>query len=126
MLVNKLYTIRHLEMRQDGSGLVAEIELDHLHPVFEGHFPGNPVLPGVCTVQIIKELLEKVLNRSLIMTKAKSIKYLGFVNPRSMPLLNFVLQMNSAEDGVINCSATVSAGGTGVCSFKGEFMNFAH
>ena len=126
MLFNKLYTIRHLEMRQDGSGLVAEIELDPLHPVFEGHFPGNPLLPGVCTVQIIKELLEKVLNRSLIMTKAKNIKYLGFVNPGSMPLLSFVLQMNPTEDGVIICSATVSVGGAGVCSFKGEFLNFTH
>jgi 3-hydroxyacyl-[acyl-carrier-protein] dehydratase len=124
MLYNKLYTIRHLEMGQDRSGLVAEIELEPHHPVFEGHFPGNPLLPGVCTVQIIKELLERVFNGRLIMTKAKNIKYLGFVNPGSMPLLSFVLQINSAEDGVINCSATVSVGEKGICSFKGEFLNF--
>ncbi len=122
MLVNKLYKVRSLSSNPDGSGLQAEIELYPDHPVFGGHFPGNPILPGVCTVQIIKELLEQSLQKSLRMTKAGSIKYLGFVNPVSMPKLTFRLQVKTMESSHISCSATVSAIEQTVCSFKGEYI----
>lgn len=121
MLLNKLYRINNLNKNPDGSGFDAEIVLDPDHPVFEGHFPGNPILPGVCTVQMIRELLEQSVQKSLIMTKAGNIKYLGFVNPVSIPVLSVQLQVKPSEAGIISCSATVSANGASVCSFKGEF-----
>ncbi len=101
---------------------MAEIELDASHPLFEGHFPGNPILPGVCTVQIIRELVEQFLQKSLYMTKAGNIKYLGFVNPVTMPLLSFQVNLKEADNRIILCSASVSAPGISVCSFKGEFL----
>jgi 3-hydroxyacyl-[acyl-carrier-protein] dehydratase len=121
MLLNKLYKITSLNANADGSGFMADIELDPNHPLFEGHFPGNPILPGVCTVQIIRELLEQSVQKSLRMTKAGNIKYLGFVNPVTMPLLTFQLQIKLADATNISCFATVSAQGVSVCSFKGEF-----
>ena len=33
--------------------LAFRVRLDAAHPVYAGHFPGNPVLPGVCTLQIV-------------------------------------------------------------------------
>jgi len=122
MLLNKLYKIRNLNANADGSGYIGDIELDPNHPLFEGHFPGNPILPGVCTVQIIRELLEQSIQKSLRMTKAGNIKYLGFVNPVIMPLLTFQLQIKPSDAPNISCSATVSARGIPVCSFKGEFV----
>lgn len=121
MLLNKLYRIRNLDKDTDGSVFNAEIEIDPNHPLFEGHFPGNPILPGVCTVQIIRELLEQSVQKSLFMIKAGNIKYLGFVNPVTMPVLSFHLQIKSADAANISCSATVSAQGVSICSFKGEF-----
>ena len=122
MLLNKLYRIRSLNADADGSGFMAEIELDPNHPLFDGHFPGNPILPGVCTVQIIRELIEHSIQKSLRMTKAGNIKYLGFVNPVTMPLLTIQLQIKPADETHIFCSATVSVRGISVCSFKGEFV----
>ena len=122
MLLNKLYKISHLEISQDKSGIVADIELNSHHPVFKGHFPGNPLLPGVCTVQIIKELLEESFHNSWMMTKARNIKYLGFVNPGSMPVLHFVLKLNRTEAEILHCDAAISAAGMSVCSFNGEFV----
>lgn len=121
MLLNKLYTVRSLNSEAEGSMCKAEILLDSGHPLFEGHFPGNPILPGVCTVQIIKELLEQFVHKSLILKKAGSIKYLGFVDPVTMPVLTFQLQIRAMESSEISCSATVLASGVSVCSFKGEF-----
>ena len=31
------------------------VRLDASHPVYRGHFPGHPVLPGVCTLQLVRE-----------------------------------------------------------------------
>jgi len=87
------------------------------HAVFSGHFPGNPILPGVCTVQIIKEILEKALEGSLLLTSAGMIKYLGFVNPLKAPELSFDLTIT----GNAYCHAIVTANDTIVCNFRGEF-----
>jgi 3-hydroxyacyl-[acyl-carrier-protein] dehydratase len=122
MLLNKLYKIRSLNAIADGSGFMAEIELDPRHPLFEGHFPGNPILPGVCTVQIIRELLEQSVQKSLRMTRAGNIKYLGFVNPVIMPVLTIQLQIKPAEGSTVSCSATISSHGVSICSFKGDFL----
>lgn len=121
MLLNKLYTISQLRLNQDRTSLLADIKLDSRHPVFNGHFPGNPILPGVCTVQIIRELVEEGFHSPLLLKKAKSIKYQGFINPEAAPVLNFILQLNQTADGIIQCSANVTSGGMAVCSFKGEF-----
>jgi 3-hydroxyacyl-[acyl-carrier-protein] dehydratase len=121
MLLNNLYTTRLMEIAPDGSAVRSEVTLNSSHPIFEGHFPGNPILPGVCTVQIIKELLELSIRKPLKMVRAGSIKYLGFVNPAEMPLLEFRFQLNHADDGTISCSAVVSAHDKAVCSFKGTF-----
>jgi 3-hydroxymyristoyl/3-hydroxydecanoyl-(acyl carrier protein) dehydratase len=39
------------------------IEIARDHPAFDGHFPGNPVLPGVVLVSEILAALEKLTGR---------------------------------------------------------------
>ncbi len=122
MLLNKLYRINSLESGENKDQYTAEIRLDKDHPIFKGHFPGNPILPGVCTVQIIKELLQQVLNKELVLTNAGNIKYLGFINPLTTPVVQFNLLKKDTDTGSVSCSATVSAGGNILCSFKGEYI----
>lgn len=125
MLLENLYTIRLLETAPDRSAIRAVIMLNGAHPVFEGHFPGNPILPGVCTVQIIEEMMEASFGKPLLMTGAESIKYLGFINPEVMTELEFRIQLkDSADRCMIACAATVSAKGITVCSLKGSFSSF--
>lgn len=121
MLMNKLYHITSFEPDTAKGIIIALIRLDSLHPVFEGHFPGNPILPGVCTVQISKEILEKALNRELMLTRAGNIKYLGFVNPDVHSEMQFNLVVKISETGELTCSSTVSVDGNIICSFKGEY-----
>lgn len=59
MLLENFYKIIHIKEREDGKQAI-EIELNPGHVLYQGHFPGQPVVPGVCTLQIIK----KVPNRS--------------------------------------------------------------
>jgi 3-hydroxyacyl-[acyl-carrier-protein] dehydratase len=119
MLLNKLYTIVNFEISETMDKASAGIKLIGEHPVFKGHFPGNPVLPGVCTVQIIRELLEKAVDQELMLSKAGNIKYLGFIGPVSTPMLQFDLTYSGTQP--ITCSASVSANGVTLCSMKGEY-----
>ncbi len=122
MLLNKLYTLSSLELSKEKDKITAYILLNREHPVFKGHFPGNPILPGVCTVQIIRELLEKSLEKELLLARAGNIKYLGFINPFTTSEIQFELVLKNLETGALSCTASVSEGGTALCSFKGEYF----
>jgi 3-hydroxyacyl-[acyl-carrier-protein] dehydratase len=119
MLQNNLYKITGFQSTE--TGLTATIGINAAHGIFEGHFPGNPILPGVCTVQIIKELAEHKLGRPTRLVRASNIKYLGFISPVAMPVVQFILRLEFPGDNTINCSASVSSGETALCSFKGMF-----
>jgi len=121
MLLNNLYTLLSFERSDAHDKITSQILLNREHPVFAGHFPGNPLLPGVCTVQIIRELLEKGMKKDLLLRQAGNIKYLGFISPLRTPEIVFEIICKHTETGSISCSATVSAGGKALCSFKGEF-----
>ena len=71
MLIEGLYSV--IDYQWDEQNVNAVIELNKDHDIFKGHFPGNPVMPGVCMLQIIKELTEKAVDKSLFLTA--SIQY---------------------------------------------------
>jgi 3-hydroxyacyl-[acyl-carrier-protein] dehydratase len=116
------YSIHTLKTVPDGTGFTAIVRLNAAHPVFSGHFPGNPILPGVCTVQIIKELLTESLGISVQMTRVAGIKYLEFVNPVIQPELVFTCSLKENGEGSYTCLAEVLAGEKKVCTFKGNFI----
>ncbi|MBN1145078.1 MAG: beta-hydroxyacyl-ACP dehydratase [Bacteroidales bacterium] len=120
MLQDNLYQLLSFNLSEPQDRLTATVRLNKEHPVFQGHFPGNPILPGVCTIQIIKELIDKGMEAEYMLTKAGNVKYLGFVNPVANPDVLFDLALKGADTGVVTCNATVSAGGNTTCSFKGE------
>lgn len=54
MLLNELYTIQSLKDTPDG--ILTTVLLHADHAIFRGHFPGQPVLPGVCMMEMIAEI----------------------------------------------------------------------
>jgi 3-hydroxyacyl-[acyl-carrier-protein] dehydratase len=122
--LNDLYTVKGFQESGDGNKVVFFIELKPDHPIFEGHFPGNPVLPGVCTVEIIKELAGYHLDKSLMLKKAGTIKYLSFINPLINKAINVEIQCKEDMKGHWTCNAVVYYENTTFCSCKGELVEF--
>ncbi|MFT4062025.1 MAG: 3-hydroxyacyl-ACP dehydratase [Edaphocola sp.] len=79
MPIDKFYQTNNIE--QTAHSLCAEITIEPRHEIFEGHFPGQPVVPGVCMVAIAKELLEQGLGKKLRLRKAPQIKFLKVLVP---------------------------------------------
>ncbi|OFY57102.1 MAG: hypothetical protein A2Y87_10870 [Bacteroidetes bacterium RBG_13_46_8] len=119
--LNDLYVIKDIREEIAGHKFTIQIELNAGHAIFRGHFPGNPVLPGACTIQIIKELLAYQLKRDLVLKKAGIIKYLSFINPEMNPQISFDLQIKEGEEGLLVSNASVFHEATVFCSFKGEW-----
>lgn len=63
--------------------LTATLTFDPGHRIFAGHFPDQPVVPGVTMMQIVRELLEThVLHRKAMVSRADSLKFLTMIDPR--------------------------------------------
>ena len=73
MLKDSLYTIQNIT--EENNTIEAIIELEEHHDIFQGHFPGQPVLPGVCMLQMTKEILEIFFNYKVQLSKADDILF---------------------------------------------------
>jgi 3-hydroxyacyl-[acyl-carrier-protein] dehydratase len=99
----------------------AVVSLNASHPIYGGHFPGNPVVPGVCQVQMVKELVEKAVNRVLTLFESDNIKFLSMINPQLNPLLEFDILIKPVGDQQFSATATIGSGSSVFLKFKGKF-----
>ncbi|MBF4471220.1 3-hydroxyacyl-ACP dehydratase [Flavobacterium sp. HJJ] len=100
MLLKDFYTVKVLKNIVD-SKYKAQITINEKHEVFEGHFPGNPIMPGVCMMQIIKELTEQITASSLFMESLSNVKFMALINPFVNPDLLLELDINTTDDNLI-------------------------
>jgi len=105
MLLKDFYTIQSFETTESQK-YVATIMLNKNHEVFKGHFPGNPVTPGVCMMQIIKELTQEAVKGTLTMKSASNIKFMALINPEVNPLLRLELDITITEDDIVKVKNT--------------------
>lgn len=120
MLNDHLYTVDSFTNKNGKAE--AQLTIDAGHKIFEGHFPGQPVLPGVCMIQIFKELLEKATGQKLFLYQADSSKFLSMVDPRQTPQLIFIIDYTTTE-GYIKANGVLKSDSATFlklsnCSFK--------
>lgn len=96
MLLNDFYTVESSEKLTD-SKYIFWIVLQAQHPIFEGHFPNNPVTPGVCMLQIVKELSENITRDPLFLRQATNVKFMALINPVTHPKLKLELEIIREE-----------------------------
>ena len=80
--------------------------LNKEHEIFKGHFPGNPVTPGACMLQVVKELAEDILGMKLMMTRAANVKFMALINPEKNPELRMELEIDATDKGRIGIKNT--------------------
>jgi 3-hydroxyacyl-[acyl-carrier-protein] dehydratase len=98
MLLEGLYEIQEFEFAEPH--VKATIKLNKEHEIFEGHFPGHPVLPGVCVIQIIKELTEKSLEKKLVLSVASNVKFMAVINPEKNDIVQLEIELDQNENEV--------------------------
>jgi 3-hydroxyacyl-[acyl-carrier-protein] dehydratase len=79
MLLNDFYTLSNHEATP--GTVKATLAIRRNHKIFDGHFPGLPIVPGVCMMQIVRELMEVTTKKTLRIAEADNMKFLSVINP---------------------------------------------
>ena len=116
---SEIYTIGSFKSENDS--IEATITFNEKHPIFSGHFPDNPIVPGVVQVQIIKELMEKKFEQNLILSQAKIIKFLSIISPITNLKVDVILLIGTTEGDGYPVQASIRWGSTTVMKFSGFF-----
>jgi 3-hydroxyacyl-[acyl-carrier-protein] dehydratase len=103
-------------------GLIsAALEIDVNHEIFNGHFPDQPVVPGACMLQLIKDILEQKLDATLQLKIAHNLKFLNLINPQETTALH--LQLNYiTEDDQLKVNGELMAEDVVYFKFQGVFV----
>jgi 3-hydroxyacyl-[acyl-carrier-protein] dehydratase len=105
MVLKDFYKVLSEEKTTDSKYTIT-ILVNEKHDVFKGHFPGNPIMPGVCMIQIIKELTEKITESTLMIQTLSNVKFMALINPEATPELRLELDIVTTEDDLVKVKNT--------------------
>lgn len=75
---------------------------------FNGHFPGNPILPGIFQIEMVKYTLEKLFDNRLHIKSVKKTKFSNLIYPEESIMLDITI--NHEENHLLNVKAILRAG----------------
>jgi len=105
MLVDDIYTIK--DKRITPAGFDVDVSFDETNAIYKAHFPGNPITPGVCLIEVLKQLIESQFTVKLFMKTVRNIKFLQVVIPDSNKTVTYKISSNINEDRTITATVTI-------------------
>ena len=102
MLLNDFFKITNI---QTGEKYTVSIEMNPKHDIYKGHFPGNPITPGVCLTQMVKETVEYITKKKLQMVKGDNLKFTAIHNPEVNGNVTMSLGIKIKEPGVLQADS---------------------
>jgi len=108
------------DLSHTADNVKALINIDPGHPIFNGHFPGQPIVPGVCMMQMVKEIVETVTGKRTNVGHVQEMKFLALIDPVKNNLIDAELQYAIDDKGSIQVSASLSGAGVLHFKFKGQ------
>ena len=96
-LKDKYYRI--INRRVDCNSYIFEISLLSGHDVYNGHFPGNPVSPGVLSIQIIRECCEDILEKNLTIKTINLCRFISVLRPIEGEVLYVSFTLEEKSEG---------------------------
>ena len=97
MLVENYYKIDGI-LSRDG-GTVFTVSLNPDCGVYEGHFPGSPVCPGVCNLQMVRECAQEAAGREFRIKEIKQCRYVSLMSPQTHPQVTVDLSLEPSGEG---------------------------
>jgi len=85
--LDNLFIIQSTEETE--TGFTATLRCNPAHPVYQAHFPGNPITPGACLLKTAGEVLQRKTGRPLYLKSSKNIKYLSLLIPEAEKEVRF-------------------------------------
>lgn len=102
-LQNEMFTV------VGGDTGTIQLRLNADHVIYRAHFPGNPITPGVCIVQMIAELLSQQVGRRLALSKIVNLKFVSTISPIEHPLIDINMSAVDNSDAECKVKGTITA-----------------
>lgn len=121
MLKNKYFSLLSSSSEVDNN-TIFELSLISDCDVYRGHFPGMPVAPGVCNIEMIKECAEEVCGCKLFLSYISQCRFSALITPDKTPNLNLRLQLDKQDSGNISFHSVLFKNETVFLEMKGELQ----
>lgn len=113
--MESIFRITIIEKTENGARYDAILDVNH--PVFRGHFPGQPVVPGVFTLKMVKECVSDLLGHSVRYQTIKECKFLSAIIPGQHHQLEVTIG-HKTENHQTNITAEISSKGEKMMKIK--------
>jgi 3-hydroxymyristoyl/3-hydroxydecanoyl-(acyl carrier protein) dehydratase len=81
LLKDHFYRIEEQTKNENEGHHTCRLSLNASHPIYQAHFPGNPVTPAACIVQIVKEVASVCYEEPFVIREIKNVKFLHVLHP---------------------------------------------
>lgn len=98
MLINGFYQI--VSSKDTDNELVSTVVLNKDHEIYQAHFPGNPITPGVCIVEILKTIVSEKFEKELMFNRVSNIKFLKVISPLETPEIEYHIKYSQTDFGI--------------------------
>lgn len=88
---------------------IFKLQLIQNHEIYKGHFPGQAVVPGVVSMQIIKELCETTTGKKLQLEKASNVKFPAPIIPENNPIIEAEINCAPTNDNKYKVNAQIKS-----------------
>ncbi|MBQ2073312.1 MAG: hypothetical protein II463_01290 [Bacteroidaceae bacterium] len=110
MLKDNLYHIKDNTAWNDQCRF--DISLETGSVIYKAHFPGQPITPGVCLMQIAVELLSIHMGCEYKLSSARNVKFVSPVIPVEGRIYSFTFSNIKHVDKCLSARVTVTSGDT--------------
>jgi 3-hydroxyacyl-[acyl-carrier-protein] dehydratase len=100
-----------------------QVRLNAGHLIYQAHFPGYPVTPGVCQVQMVGELLGQRLGGRWSLSRIVNLKFVATLSPTDHPLAEVVWSSVVRSADTCHVKGHISADGAVCTKFSLVFSN---
>lgn len=87
-----------------------DLRLNPGHAIYQAHFPGQPVTPGVCIIRMVQELAGREVGKSLLLRQVDKARFLHVLSPLEYGQVQVSLVLVPLAEGGYRADATVAAG----------------
>jgi len=120
MLLNKLYIINALKSSEKDT-VIADLTINDQDEIFNGHFPGRPVMPGVCLINMLTDVVSLSENKKYMLKSADYVKFIAVLQPAVNAKVNVRIRKTLEAEDILKAEASVFFENTVFLKFKGCF-----
>ncbi len=110
MLDETFYTV--VASRQTASlHCIQTVAFNLNHPILKAHFPNNPIVPGVCSLEVFRGFASAMLGAEVRIATVKNMKFVKLMTPAEGKLFDFDIDMKITDEGRYSAKLLITEDG---------------